>query len=35
MVLDRGVVREFAPPAQLLADKQSLFYAMAKDAGLV
>ncbi|KAK7475730.1 hypothetical protein BaRGS_00033052, partial [Batillaria attramentaria] len=35
MVLDEGVVREFAPPEAMLADVTSLFYGMAKDAGLV
>ncbi|KAI8422379.1 hypothetical protein MSG28_006239 [Choristoneura fumiferana] len=35
MVLDKGQLVEYAPPAQLLADKQSIFYSMAKDAGLV
>ncbi|XP_047736318.1 ATP-binding cassette sub-family C member 3, partial [Hyalella azteca] len=34
LVLDKGVVQEFAPPADLLKNKQSLFYSMAKDAGL-
>ncbi|XP_023935367.1 multidrug resistance-associated protein 1 isoform X2 [Bicyclus anynana] len=35
MVLDRGQLVEFAPPQQLLQDKSSIFYSMAKDAGLV
>ncbi|KAL4706567.1 hypothetical protein ACJJTC_015765 [Scirpophaga incertulas] len=35
MVLDRGQLVEYAPPAQLLQDKNSVFYAMARDAGLV
>ncbi|XP_039751038.1 multidrug resistance-associated protein 1 isoform X2 [Pararge aegeria] len=35
MVLDRGQLVEFAPPQQLLQDKNSIFYGMAKDAGLV
>ncbi|XP_053612783.1 multidrug resistance-associated protein 1 isoform X6 [Plodia interpunctella] len=35
MVLDRGQLVEFAPPEQLLQDKNSIFYGMAKDAGLV
>ncbi|XP_047989436.1 multidrug resistance-associated protein 1 isoform X3 [Leguminivora glycinivorella] len=35
MVLDKGQLVEFAPPEQLLQDKNSIFYGMAKDAGLV
>lgn len=35
MVLDKGQLVEYAPPEQLLADKNSIFYSMAKDAGLV
>ncbi|XP_048480556.1 multidrug resistance-associated protein 1 isoform X3 [Plutella xylostella] len=35
MVLDKGQLVEFAPPDQLLQDKNSIFYSMAKDAGLV
>ncbi|XP_069356357.1 multidrug resistance-associated protein 1 isoform X3 [Maniola hyperantus] len=35
MVLDRGQLVEYAPPDQLLQDKNSVFYGMAKDAGLV
>ncbi|XP_075974899.1 multidrug resistance-associated protein 1-like isoform X2 [Anticarsia gemmatalis] len=35
MVLDKGQLVEFAPPEQLLQDKNSIFYSMAKDAGLV
>ena len=35
MVLDHGEMKEFAEPGQLLADKKSIFYGMAKDAGLV
>lgn len=35
MVLDRGQLVEYAPPDQLLQDKTSVFYGMAKDAGLV
>ncbi|XP_013142439.1 PREDICTED: multidrug resistance-associated protein 1 [Papilio polytes] len=35
MVLDKGQLVEFAPPDQLLQDRTSVFYGMAKDAGLV
>ncbi|KAJ2942611.1 hypothetical protein O0L34_g11142 [Tuta absoluta] len=35
MVLDRGQLVEYAPPQQLLQDRSSVFYGMAKDAGLV
>ncbi|XP_045532541.1 multidrug resistance-associated protein 1 isoform X3 [Pieris brassicae] len=35
MVLDKGQLVEYAPPEQLLQDKNSIFYSMAKDAGLV
>ncbi|CAG7784812.1 unnamed protein product [Allacma fusca] len=35
MVLDQGQIKEFNSPANLLQDKQSVFYSMAKDAGLV
>ncbi|XP_045495079.1 multidrug resistance-associated protein 1 isoform X4 [Colias croceus] len=35
MVLDKGHLVEYAPPEQLLQDKNSIFYSMAKDAGLV
>ncbi len=34
MVLDAGKVKEFDPPDKLLRDKKSIFYGMAKDAGL-
>ncbi|XP_026315306.1 multidrug resistance-associated protein 1 isoform X2 [Hyposmocoma kahamanoa] len=34
MVLDKGQLVEFAPPEQLLQDKNSIFYGMARDAGL-
>lgn len=35
MVLDKGRLVEFASPQELLNNKQSIFYGMAKDAGLV
>jgi len=35
MVLDRGHIKELAPPQELLQDKTSVFYGMAKDANLV
>ena len=35
MVLDAGRVKEFAAPNELLSNKKSSFYSMAKDAGLV
>ena len=34
MVLDAGRMVEFDSPEELLADKNGLFYSMAKDAGL-
>jgi len=35
LVLDAGRVVEFASPATLVADRKSIFYGMAKNAGLV
>lgn len=35
MVLDKGEIREYASPEELLANNKTIFYGMAKDAGLV
>ena len=35
MVLDKGVIAEFDSPNSLLENSNSMFYSMAKDAGLV
>lgn len=35
IVLDKGLIKEFETPENLLKDKNSIFYGMAKDAGLV
>ncbi|XP_025100027.1 multidrug resistance-associated protein 1-like [Pomacea canaliculata] len=35
LVLDEGLVKEYDSPHVLLADRMSIFYGMAKDAGLV
>ena len=35
LVLDKGEVKEFDSPKKLLDDNQSVFYGMARDAGLV
>ena len=35
LVLDQGMIKEFDTPGALLADRSSVFYSMAKDAGLV
>ena len=34
MVLDQGKIAEFESPQDLLKNKNSIFYGMAKDAGL-
>ncbi len=34
MVLDNGRIVEYDPPGELLTNKKSAFYSMAKDAGL-
>jgi ABC-type multidrug transport system fused ATPase/permease subunit len=35
MVLDKGLIKEFASPRELLNDKEGIFHSMAKDAQLV
>lgn len=35
LVLDAGMVAEFDSPKNLLADSTSIFYSLAKDAGIV
>ena len=35
MLLESGRVVEYSPPGELLSNKKSSFYAMAKDAGIV
>eukprot|EP00106_Octopus_bimaculoides_P021554 XP_014788996.1 PREDICTED: multidrug resistance-associated protein 1-like [Octopus bimaculoides] len=35
MVLDNGAIKEFAPPQKLLKNEKSVFYGLAKDAGIV
>jgi ABC-type multidrug transport system fused ATPase/permease subunit len=34
LVLDKGSIAEFDSPTKLLEDDQSIFYSMAKEAGL-
>ena len=33
-MLDNGRIVEYDPPSELLANRKSLFFSMAKDAGL-
>ncbi|XP_068210698.1 multidrug resistance-associated protein 1-like [Palaemon carinicauda] len=35
LVMDKGKIAEFSSPSELLSKKNSIFYSMAKDAGLV
>ncbi|XP_064624457.1 multidrug resistance-associated protein 1-like isoform X1 [Lineus longissimus] len=35
IVLDKGEIREFDSPSELLKDERGIFYSMSKDAGLV
>lgn len=35
IVLEQGKIAEFDTPSNLLADSRSIFYGMAKDAGIV
>jgi ABC-type multidrug transport system fused ATPase/permease subunit len=35
LVLDKGSIAEFDAPQKLLDDDQSIFYSMAKQAGLI
>ena len=34
VVLDKGRVKEYDTPGHLLADKKSIFFSMASDAGI-
>ena len=35
LVLDRGKIREFDTPTNLLKNEHSMFYSMAKDTGII
>ena len=35
MVLDKGEIREFASPTELLKNQNGIFYGMMRDAGLI
>jgi ABC-type multidrug transport system fused ATPase/permease subunit len=35
IVLDKGVIKEFDSPDELMKDTDGLFYKLAKDAGIV
>lgn len=35
MVMDKGQIKEFKSPSQLLKDKSSIFFSLAQEAGLV
>ncbi len=35
MVLDHGQMKEYDAPSKLLQDSTSMFYSLAKDAGIV
>ena len=35
MVLNNGKIQEFGKPSVLMEDEKTLFYSMAKDAGLI
>lgn len=35
LMLDKGKIQEFDSPENLLSDKKTIFYSMAKNAGLV
>ena len=35
MVLDKGAIKEFESPQELLQNERSIFHSMAKDANLI